>query len=225
MAKIQSNVKPFEPMKDKQGYFKEGERQKIFNSAETERDRLLIRLLWKTGRRVGEILQITVKDIDFKDSQILWHIEKKTIKTGEKIIKGVKKDIRKRYDKRVWKPIDKITKDMLEKYVLDGNFSPERHLFYSIKNPLKPISRQRVFQIVRECCEKSKIYFVGSKKPHPHNFRHSIAIDMAKNINSPSGLRIIQTFLEHSDVEMTTNYLQFGNQELRDLLNSLEESK
>lgn len=223
MKKRIDTNKTFEPMRDKQGYFKEGQRQAIFNAAESDRDKLLIRLLWKTGRRIGEILQIMVKDIDLKDKQILWHIEKKTIKIGEKIVKGIKKDIRKRFDKRVWKPIDDYTLELISKYIESNNLSIERHLFFSIQNPLRPITRQRAFQIIRKCCDKAKVSMVGTKRPHPHHFRHTLAIDMAKQIKTPGGLRLIQQNLEHEDITMTTEYLQFGNQELRDVLNSLDD--
>ena len=77
-------------IKDLQGYFKPGERTKIYNAANSLRDKVIIRLLWVTGRRVTEILDIKVHEIDFNLNKIAFHIEKKT-----EFVKGVrmKKDL------------------------------------------------------------------------------------------------------------------------------------
>jgi integrase/recombinase XerD len=188
-----------EVMKDLQGFFKPTERQKIYNSCESWRDRVLIRLLWKSGRRISEILQIKVKDINFQDGLILWVIIKK----------------KKHYKK--WKPIDKLTLELLNHYITEGLLKQDHYLLHA-GYPERPISRQRAFQIVRRLCRKAGIHKVGDKLPHPHHFRHSFAIDVAKKSKSAADIRKVQQLLEHSSLAMTEQYLQFGDSDARDLI-------
>lgn len=200
-------------MKDLQGYFKPGERKAIYNACDSLRDKVLIRLLWKTGRRVGEILQLRVGDINFNDKIILWHIEKKTqVKKveGKKVKDSKGKFLREKYDKTVVKPIDNFTLRLLKYFIEQEGFNQIDYIL--------PISRQRVFQIVRRSGEKAGIIYVGNTRLHPHHFRHSFAIDMIKGSKDASGIRKVQQVLEHSSLNITEGYLQFGSEDLRELM-------
>ncbi len=188
-----------EVMKDLSGYFKPGEREKIYNNCESWRDRVLIRLLWKSGRRITEILQIKVKDINFQDRNILWVIIKK------------KKHFKK------WKPMDSFTLDLLQAYIQESGLQADHYLLHA-GYPQRHITRQRAFQIVRRLCKKVGILKVGDKPPHPHHFRHSFAIDAAKRSKSAADIRKVQLLLEHSTLAMTEQYLQFGDEDLRTLI-------
>ena len=196
-------------MRDLQGFLRERDIIRIYNAAEGYRDKALIRLLWKSGRRITEILLVRVSDIDFEDNAIVWHIEKKTKKVeGER----VKFDLRKR------KPIDNFTAKLLRHYIYEYGLKDNDFLFPSPVHKDRPITRQRAFQIVRRVCEKAGIYYVGNKKPHPHHFRHSFAVNAVKKMKSPAGVRKLQMFLEHSTLGITENYLQFADDDLRELV-------
>jgi len=186
-------------MTDPQGFFQSGQREALYNNCSTPRDKLLIRLLWKTGRRVGEILKLKVNEIDYEHNNILWHIEKK---------KG-------NYPK--WKPVDKITVNMIKEYLKTQVLEDEDPIFMNW-NTGRAITRIRVYQIVRAVAKKSGIGFVGVKKPHPHHFRHSFAIDKARKLKSPADMRKLQLYMEHSDMSMTEHYLQFGDEDQRSLI-------
>jgi len=206
----------YDAMKDIQGFFRDGERELIYNRCVSQRDKVLIRLLWKTGRRIGEILAVKVNEIDFENYNILWHIEKKKQKVGTN--PETNRPIFKKRDLVVWKPIDKKTIDLIIDYITEESLMPESHLFSSPFMPERPITRQRAFQIVRELCKKAGIIWVGTKHPHPHHFRHSFAAEISKKLKSPSDIRKLQMIMEHSNVSTTENYLQFGNEELRELI-------
>lgn len=208
---VESNQ--YEIMRDLSGYFKPGQRKAIYNSCESWRDKALIRLLWISGRRISEILMVKIPDIDWERSSILWHIEKKSQK---------KNGVRFKKDLRKWKPIDKFTKDVLEYYIQEYGLNIEGYLFPSMFSYGKPITRQRAFQIVRRVCEKAGVNLVGEKQPHPHHFRHSRAIDLAKGFKSPADLRKLQMVLEHANLGITEQYLQFSDSELREFSDTID---
>lgn len=213
-------------MKDLGGFFQKGERKRIFEACESDRNRILIRLLWKSGRRVGEVLQLKVREIDFENNDIIWHIEKKSRKVigyDGKPCTYIDEFGKIRYetekvDLMVRKPIDKITANLLKDFVEVEGLEPDNYIFESPFKINNPITRQRVFQIIRELCEKVGIYYVGNTKPHPHHFRHSFAIDLARKAKTASGIMVIKNALEHSSVSQTEHYLQFGSEELRGLI-------
>lgn len=199
-------------MKDLQGYFKEGERKAIYNAAESLRDKVLVRMLWVTGRRICEILNVKVCEIDFQINKISFHIEKKTQRVdGQRI----KKDLVK------LKPVDDFTIRLLKHFVESEGLKPDDYLFKSDFKEGGPISRQRAFQIIRKTCEKVGIEKVGKTKPHPHHFRHSWAVDKARQAKNPSDIRKIQMMLEHSNLGVTEQYLQFADEELRDMAENI----
>lgn len=205
-------------MQDYQGYFKDGERKAIYNSAETLRDKILIRLLWVTGRRINEILNIKVHEIDFNLKQVTIHVEKKTKKIG---VDELGNSIRGKFDKLSLSYLDDFTINLLKYYIKSFNITDNMYLFLSDFKSDKPITRQRAFQIVRRLCEKAGVHKVGDTLPHPHHFRHTFAIDMARKMKSPEDVRKLQMALDHSSLSVTERYLKFSNEEIRGLVNNI----
>ena len=189
----------YKVMQDLTGYFRTGQREAIYNACKTDRDKLIIKLLWKTGRRIGEVLLIKIKDLDFEQNNILWNIEKK------------------KKEHRAWKPIDSETMEQVKLYVEKEGLTTESFLFPS-NSGSGHITRQWVFNVVRKACADCGINYVGGKQPHPHHFRHSFAIEKARKMKSPADLRKLQMYMEHATIDMTQNYLQFGDEEMRSLV-------
>lgn len=200
----------YSAIKDLQGYFKEGERKAMFIAAQNPRDKVLIRLLWVSGRRITEILTIKVHEIDFQINKIAYHIEKKTEKVN---------GIRQKKDLIKLKPIDDYTVRLLKAYISETNLKSDNYLFESEFKPGYPITRQRAFDIVRWCADKAGIEQVGGCKPHPHHFRHSYAIDMARKMKSPGDVRKLQMMMEHSNLAVTEQYLQFSDEDVKEMTN------
>jgi len=189
-----------EVMRDLQGYLRPNQMREIYNACNSVRDKVLIRVLWKSGRRITEALMLKVSDINFEDKSIVWNIEKK------------KKPMKK------LKPIDGFTIRLLDFFIQREDLKSTDYVFQSPMNLSKPITRQRAFQIVRKSCERAGIYNIGSKKPHPHHFRHSFAVDISKRAKSPSDIKKLQMLLEHTSLNTTESYLQFGSEDLRELI-------
>ena len=96
----------------------------ILKAAETSslRDYLLLRFMWRTGVRVSEVLNVTPKDVEFKNRVV--NIRK--AKGGRQ--RGV--------------PLDKDSLEMLSEYISALNIPEDRPVF--------PIKRDRVFKIVKK---------------------------------------------------------------------------
>lgn len=130
--------------------------------------------------------------------------------------------------KRVIIPIDDYLYDLLIKYVKDYNIGEYDRLFQ--------FSQSTATAYLRKALKAKKIYFnFGKKKwynphkqqieeidckPHLHMFRHSFAINfLEKNNNNPQALIILKRLLQHSSTQVTEFYLQFNQDNLRELLN------
>lgn len=197
----------FEIMKDLGGYFKEKEREAVYYAVDNPRDKVLIRMLWVTGRRISEILNIKVSDIDFEAKNVLINVLKKG----------------RPYQN--FSHLDNISLHLLSKYITYRNLIQNDYLFKSDFIPSRPITRQRAFKIILNACNKAGIFQVGSKRPHPHHFRHSFAVDVARNLKTPADVRMLQQTMDHSSLAVTEKYLKFNQTELSKILDNLYEAK
>lgn len=137
-------------------YLSEEEISKLFYSIDTsknlgKRNYLLLLLLYDTGVRVSELINIRINDIDF---------ENKTIKI---IGKGDK-------ERLVYFTSDALA--VILDYLRENN---KNYLFSNQKGT--PITRNEVYNIVVKCCEEAGI----NKHVTPHMIRHSFATHMIIN--------------------------------------------
>ncbi len=117
----------------------------LINSADFKKSKLLIQLLYSSGLRVSELVNLTPKDLDFKQN-IGW------VRKG----KG-KKD-------RLFKLADSISKQ-LEKQIAD---KPENKYVLSKD---KPLTTRNIQLLIKKTAMKAGI----NKKVTPHTLRHSFA--------------------------------------------------
>ena len=204
-------------MNDLQGYFRPGEREALYNSADNLRDKALIRLLWVTGRRITEILRIRINEIDFERSNVIIHVEKKTKTLKDQVGNRVK--VKK--DLMALSHLDSYTLKLLKVYIHDYNLTWEDWLFKSPTNTHKPLTRQRAFDIIRRLGKETGVTHVGNKQIHPHHFRHSYAIDVSKKMKTPADVRKLQMLMNHSTLAVTEQYLQFSDKDVTELIEDL----
>lgn len=149
------------------------------------RDLVILSVLYDTGARVQELIDIKVKDIRLDDaSAILLH--------G----KGKK-------DRVV--PIMKNTKELLKEYIKKFEKQNEQYLFEN--NASKPFSRKGISYIVNKYSNLArKESSMIPLSMHPHQFRHTKAMHL---LQSGVNLIYIRDFLGHVDIETTEIYAKY----------------
>ena len=152
------------------------------------RDSLILELLYVTGIRVSELVNIKIKDIDFTNKSI--------IITG----KGNKQRI-VMYGTRC--------KDLLDKYLsIRNNFLIDNNEYLLLGVKGKKINDRIVRKIIDDISIKAGI----SMNISPHVFRHTFATHM---LNEGADLRSVQELLGHENLSTTTIYTHVTNERLR----------
>ncbi|MBU0899047.1 MAG: site-specific integrase [Nanoarchaeota archaeon] len=191
-------------MKDLRGYLKQKDVERLIEATTNLRDRLILQIMYRCGRRVSEVLMIKKDDIIWEENKIIFNILK-----------------RKRPVKEL-KPVDSGTMRLLRAYV------NKEVTLKGIRKPMKgdilfPISRQYVFKLVRNLGKKIGIEKIGLKKIHPHHLRHSFAVHQVRNnVKTAEDLRKLQMYMSHANISTTAHYLQFSPDELRSLVSGWE---
>jgi integrase/recombinase XerD len=149
------------------------------------RDYLIIRVLWRTGVRVNELVNIRPGDIEWNNQVI--NITK--AKRGKQ--------------RRVL--LDQDTLKMLSDYVLALNTPEDRPIFN--------LTTRQIENIVKKYGNTIGV------NVHPHMLRHSFAIHL---VRSGMDLRRLQLLLGHSSLNMTQIYLQFKDDDIREVYQKVD---
>jgi len=189
------------PIRDLKAYLAPRQVERLIAVATNLRDALLVRIPWRTGIRVGELIGLRISDIDFDSRALVIKIQKMRKKDGKTI------------EKRRMVPIDQDSLDMIREYLQwRKQFSYKGDLLF-------PISRQRVNQIFWKLGRKAGIAEIGDpaiskhRKVHPHCLRHNFSIQCIKR-----GMSIdrLQKILGHASPTTTSVYLQWSSADLHE---------
>jgi len=208
------------------------------NTAKCVRDRLLVRLLFRTGCRVSEALGLTVDDIDFNQGLVTIQRLKTRLKLscpkcgaglgrrhkfcpacGDNIIQVVA--LEKEHRRVRTLPIDEDTLQMLANFIKRDK---TRGLLFKI-------NRHRAWQIIKECSSKAKLPDLinpetGRKRGvSPHRLRDAFATHAVKLDDSGDGLRMLQEHLGHVSFNTTARYRKVAGEELKNWYSKLWEVK
>ena len=189
------------PIRDLKGYLEALEVERIIATATNPRDALLVRIPWRSGIRVSELISIRIQDIDFDNRAIVIKVLKQRKRDGKTV------------ERRRVVPIDRGTLAMVTEYL------EWRKQFPYKGDLLFPISRQRVDQIYWKLGRRAGITKVGDPavskhtKLHPHVLRHTFAIHCVKR-----GMTIerLQKILGHSSPTTTSVYLPYSLKDLHE---------
>lgn len=167
--------------------------QPDITTAEGFRDRTMLEVLYATGMRVSELINLTLERVDLKMKYI--------IAFG----KGSKERI---------VPLGSVAAEFLQQYLekvrpkLTHEDRNTNIVFLAFGG--HELTRQRFWQIIRAYGRKANI----NKALTPHILRHSFATHLLDN---GADLRSVQELLGHSDISTTQIYTHLTNKRLRDI--------
>ncbi len=151
------------------------------------RDRAILELMYASGLRVSEALNVTLKDVDL-DSGIL-------TTTG----KGSK-------TRRV--PVGSCAVEWLKSYLVLRRRKENIEVPNLFLTPLgRPLNRQLIYNFIREYAEKC-----GLEGISPHTLRHSFATHLIQN---RADIRSVQQMLGHADISTTQIYTHITDAHLK----------
>ncbi len=155
------------------------------------RDRAMLELLYATGIRVSELIELNVDDLNLpggvlncrgKGKERVIPLYPVAIKALEEYLKNVRPQL----------------VEALDETALFVNMNGER------------MSRQGFWKLIKHYQEKAGI----QKDITPHTLRHSFAAHLLEN---GADLRSIQEMLGHADISSTQIYSRLVNQRLKDV--------
>ena len=155
------------------------------------RNNLILELLYSTGVRVSELVNIKISDINRDD---------KTIKI---MGKGSKERI-VIYGKYCEDKLNRYLEDSY--HILNKNNSP----YLILNNRGFPLSSR----YVRDIVDKIRIDLGISEKISPHTFRHTFATDMLSN---GADLISVKKLLGHESINTTSVYTHVTNEHIKNI--------
>jgi len=170
--------------------------EKILNSIKLDlrfgiRDRAMIELLYASGLRISELLNLPIREIYFKEGfiRILGKGSKeRLVPTSERALSWIRQYLdqaRPSLDR--WRSSQGIT-------------------FLNVRG--KPLSRMGFWKILKGHIRNSGI----RKAIHPHTFRHSFATHL---LEGGADLRAVQEMLGHADISTTQIYTHLDRSYLK----------
>lgn len=149
---------------------------------------LFIELLYATGMRISELIQIKLSDILWLDECIL--------------VSG-------KGNKQRMIPFNQSTKTALIQYIQTAQPSTKAGWLFPSSNQTGHLTRQRFFQIIKElACDAG----IDPSKVSPHVMRHAFATHL---LNHGAILINVQKLLGHSDITTTEIYTHVMTEKLK----------
>ncbi|UEX89127.1 site-specific tyrosine recombinase XerD [Staphylococcus ratti] len=154
------------------------------------RDRTMLELLYATGMRVSELINVEIEDVN--------------------LIMGFVKVFGKGNKERIV-PLGDTVIDFLNHYI--ETVRPQllkQHVTHTLFLNMhgKPLTRQGIWKIIKQTGEKAAI----QKRLTPHTLRHSFATHLLEN---GADLRAVQEMLGHSDISTTQLYTHVSKTQIR----------
>ena len=161
------------------------------NTSYDYRNKAMLELMYSSGLRVSELLNLVVTDVDLHNN----------------IVKVFGKGAKERIV-----PIGEVATIALEKYINEYRNSLIKRGRYTdvlfLNNHGNKMSRSGFFKIIQKIADDCGI----KKEISPHTLRHSFATHM---LLYGADLRSIQELLGHENMSTTSIYTHVGNSELR----------
>jgi site-specific recombinase XerD len=165
--------------------------QRLIESADNPRHRVWLLMLYATGLRREELVQLKVNDVD--RARMLIHIHQGKGNEDRDVMLSPR-------------PLEE-----LREYWLRTSFRPKTYLFPGGGRAHAtdvPMSAKSVFHAVKHAAQRAGL----KKRVHPHTLRHCFATHL---LEAGADLRTIQLLLGHADLKTTSRYLHMSEVHLR----------
>jgi len=163
------------------------------DSLKGKRDRAILEVLYATGIRVSELVNVKVSDVNIRMGFVTL--------TGES-------------SKARIVPLGRPARAALEEYIYDvrkglvRDSEDDDSLFVNYHG--KKLTRQGLWKIIKEYASKAGI----ENKITPQTLRHSFAVHMVQN---GADLKSLQELLGHEDISATQIYLSVTKNRIKDV--------
>ena len=175
-------------------YLKDDEINKLFSIPDTstalgQRNLLIIEMLYATGVRVSELVNIKLKDIDIYNDSI---------------------KIRGKGNKERIVFFGSFCKSALEIYLDEGRKELDKKgsIYLFLNKFGNKLSDRMIRNILDDLILKAGV----EKHVHPHMIRHTFATDM---LNSGADLMTVKELLGHESINTTRIYTHVSNEQIR----------
>jgi len=202
------------------------------------RDRLLVEVLWNTGARVSEALELTPEAVNFNECAITIRSlkkKKRLPKKAKKIkneIRGLELAIEQDPDSKILArkledarsrlaEFEKEEAPLIYRTVPITSELSGKIAAYCMNNGIKPgqrlfpVSRVRVYQVLQKAGEKAGI---EKNRCHPHVFRHGFAVNAVLSGMPPMVLR---RWMGHVSIDTTLIYAEVLAQDTKGYLDKM----
>tara|TARA_R110002050_G_scaffold78520_2_gene167771 strand:+ start:253 stop:840 length:588 start_codon:yes stop_codon:yes gene_type:complete len=153
-----------------------------------KRDVLLFKFGLNTGLRINDILRLKVKhlfDTEGNLNEYLDLFESKTIKRRNRKLKQIK--------------LNSVIRPELISYVRYYELESDDWIFFSLRNPSKPLDRVRSWTVLKEAATQAGIAKFGT-----HSMRKTLAYNVYKQTKD---LALVMRLLNHNDPDHTLRYI------------------
>lgn len=172
--------------------------------------RTLFGLLFTTGMRISEALNLRMTDI---------HSDSLTVR-------------RTKFGKSRWLPLHQSTIDALQSYLTQRNdwVCDNDRVFLSWSH-LRPLSHSAALTTFQSLCAQAGISGAGARrKPRLHDLRHSFATNALRRCSADrdaveQNILALSTYLGHVSVSSTYWYLEQTPEMLRDIASACEQTQ
>ena len=156
---------------------------------------LLLKFGLNTGLRINDILRLKVKHLfdsngDLKEYLDLF--ESKTIKRRNRKLKQIK--------------LNSIIRPELISYVEYYGLESNDWIFFSLRDPSRPLDRVRAWSILKDASMRAGIAKFGT-----HSMRKTLAYNV---YNETKDLALVMRLLNHNDPDHTLRYIGVVQQDL-----------
>ena len=156
------------------------------------RDRAMLELLYATGLRVSELVELNFQQVNFRQGCL------RVVGKGEK-------------ERLV--PVGEEAMDWLERYLNHARpmiLGARQSDYLFVTNRGSSMTRQAFWHIIKRYAKQAGI----DKHLSPHTLRHAFATHL---LNHGADLRVVQLLLGHSDLSTTQIYTHIAQQRLKEL--------